>query len=78
MRWIGALLNGKTRGSAHSDLELVNAAILQEMRRRNASESGEEHNILVEASLTASVLLETPLQVRRKSPFGYRAFISRS
>jgi hypothetical protein len=70
VRWLGALLNGKTRGRAHSDLELVNAAILQETRRRNASESGEQRKIIVEASRSASVLLETAPQVRRRARFG--------
>ena len=65
MRWIGALLNGKTRGSARSDFELVNAAILQETRHRDASESGEQRKIIVEASPSAGVLLETAPQVRR-------------
>ena len=73
VRWIGALLNGKTRGRAHSDLELVNAAILQETRRRNATESGEERKIVVEASPSARVLLDTPPQVRRSN--SGRAFI---
>ena len=63
VRWIGALLNGKTRGRAHSDFELVNAAILQETRRRNATESGEQRKIVVEANRSASVLLETAPQV---------------
>ena len=65
VRWLGALLNGKTRGSARSDFELVNAAILQETRRRNATESGEQRKIVVEANRSASVLLETTPQVRR-------------
>ena len=65
VRWIGALLNGKTRGSAPSDFELVNAAILQETRRRHATESGEQRKIVVEANRSASVLLETTPQVRR-------------
>ena len=65
VRCIGALLNGKTRGSARSDFELVNAAILQETRRRNATESGEQRKIVVEANRSASVLLETAPQVRR-------------
>ncbi len=65
VRWIGALLHGKTRGSAHSDFELVNAAILRETRRQNATESGEQRKIVVEASPSASVLLETAPQVRR-------------
>ena len=73
VRWLGALLKGKTRGSAHSDFELVNAAILRETRRRDASESGEQRKMLVEAGLSASVLLETPPQVRRKAPFHGRA-----
>ena len=65
VRWIGALLHGKTRGSAPSDFELVNAAILQETRHRDASESGEQRKIIVEASPSAGVLLETAPQVRR-------------
>ena len=42
--WLRALLHGRTRGrtelrSAHSDLELLNAAILEEATRQNATES---------------------------------------
>ena len=69
------MLNGKTRGSARSDFELVNAAILQETRRRNATESGEQRKKVVEANRSASVLLETAPQVRRNARFGGRAFI---
>ena len=77
VRWIGALLNGKTRGRARSDFELVNAAILQETRRRDASESGEERKVGVEAGPSAGVLLETAPQVRRRARCGGRAFIPR-
>ncbi len=76
VRWIGALLHGKTRGSARSDLELVNAAILQQTRRRHASESGEQRKMLVEASPSASALLETAPQVRRKAPIRWPRFQS--
>ncbi len=66
LKWIGALVNGKTRGSSHSDLELVNAAILQETRRRDATEFGKERKIALDASPSSSVvLLETPPQVRQ-------------
>jgi hypothetical protein len=65
VRWLGALLHGKTRGSAPSDFELLNAAILQETRRRDASKSGEQRKIIAEAGPSASVLLETAPQVRQ-------------
>jgi hypothetical protein len=77
VRCIGALLNGKTRGSARSDFEMVNAAILQETRRQNATESGEQRKIIAEASSLAGVLLDNAPQVRKRVRFGGRAFIPR-
>ena len=70
IKWFKALLHGKTRGVDHSDFELVNAAIRQEQRRRNATTSGEARKATEEASLSASILLDTtPPQVHRQSPF---------
>ncbi len=70
IKWFKALLHGKTRGVDHSDFELVNAAIRQEQRRRNAATSGEARKPTEEASPSASILLETtPPQVHRQSHF---------
>jgi hypothetical protein len=70
IKWLKALLHGKTRGVDHSDFELVNTAIRQEQRRRNAAKSGEARKPTEEASPFASILLETtPPQVHRQSPF---------
>ena len=68
IKWFKALLHGKTRGVDHSDFELVNAAIRQEQRRRNAATSGEARSPTEEASPSASILLETtPPQVHWQS-----------
>ena len=60
VNWLDALLHGKTRGARHSDFELVNAAILEETRRRDATKSGK---VIVEANhsarMPACVLLDT-------------------
>ena len=70
-----ALLHGRTRGraeshSAHSDFELVNAAILEEATRPNAAESakrkvdGKASEVTREECAASIVHEPTPAQVR--------------
>jgi hypothetical protein len=70
-----ALLHGRTRGraesrSAHSDFELVNAAILEEATRPNAAESAKRKvdgkaSEVTREDCSASIVHEpTPAQVR--------------
>ena len=75
INWLRALLHGRTRGraesrSAHSDFELVNAAILEEAMRPNAAESAKRKVVGKASEVTreecsASILHEpTRPQVR--------------
>jgi hypothetical protein len=72
--WLSALLHGRTRGraeshSAHSDFELVNAAILEEAMRPNAAESAKRKvdgkaREATREECSASIVEPTPPQVR--------------
>ncbi len=75
INWLRALLHGRTRGRAeshpaHSDLELVNAAILEEATRQNATESvkrkvdGKAREVTWEECSAGIVHEPTPPQVR--------------
>ena len=84
--WLGALLHGRTRArgraesrSAHLDLELVNAAILEEAIRQNAAESAKRKVVGKASEVTreecsASILHEpTRLEVRTQLAIRCRA-----
>ena len=73
--WLWALLHGRTRGraesrSAHSELELLNAAILEEATRQNATESakrktdGKVREVTREECPASTLHEPTPPQVR--------------
>ena len=73
--WLRALLHGRTRGraelrSAHSDLELLNAAILEEATRQNTTEStkhklvGKAREVTREECSASNLHEPTPPQVR--------------
>jgi hypothetical protein len=73
--WLRALLHGRTRGraesrSAHSDFELVNAAILEEATRPSAVKSakcevdGKAREVTREECPASTVHEPTPPQVR--------------
>ena len=67
MKWLSGLLHGKNHGADHSvvdrnELELGKAAILQESRRRDGAESGEQRKLSEDAKRSAGVIRDrTPL-----------------
>jgi hypothetical protein len=82
--WLRALLHGRTRGraeslSAHSDLELMNAAILEEAMRKNAAESakrkvhGKASEVTREECSAGIVHEPTPPQVHTQLGIRWRA-----
>jgi hypothetical protein len=61
MKWLTGLLHGKNHGADHSvvdrnEFELGKAAILQESRRRNGTESGEQRKLPENAKRSAGVI----------------------